>query len=215
MSKPLVAVFTGNSNCGSACIEWLLTRYADQVNVRGVFRTEEKAKPYREKHPQLEVVVGADATRPETMDAAFQGAQAACIVFPHEPTSGYDRDLVSPMVNAAAASNGLNYVCLVAAYTLNDMEGMHLMNASLAPGVARLEQLAKETGLKYTVLLSGCFMENLLMHFKRIKATSVYTFPDVTCAMVNTRDIGRSAAACLAGDHDQHNGKRYTNILLN
>lgn len=55
MSKPLVTIITGNSNSGSACIKELFDRYADKVRVRGVFRSEEKAKPFKSNYPSLEV----------------------------------------------------------------------------------------------------------------------------------------------------------------
>ena len=44
--KPLVAIITGNSNSGSACIKEIYTRYSDKVNVRSVFRSDEKAAPF-------------------------------------------------------------------------------------------------------------------------------------------------------------------------
>lgn len=55
MSKPLVAILTGNSNSGSSCIKELFEKYKDKLRVRGVFRSEEKAKPFRTEYPNLEV----------------------------------------------------------------------------------------------------------------------------------------------------------------
>lgn len=55
MSKSLVTIVTGNSNSGSACIKELFDRYADKVRVRGVFRSEEKAEPFKNNYPNLEV----------------------------------------------------------------------------------------------------------------------------------------------------------------
>lgn len=88
MSKPLVSIITGNSNSGSSCIKELFERYSDQVNVRGVFRSEEKAKPFRSEYSKLEVVTGVDASKPETLKKAFENAQSALIVTPHDPTTG-------------------------------------------------------------------------------------------------------------------------------
>lgn len=87
-NKPLVSIVTGNSNSGASCIKELFGRYSDKVNVRGVFRSEEKAKSFRNDYSKLEVVTGVDASKPETLKKAFENAQSALIVTPHDPTAG-------------------------------------------------------------------------------------------------------------------------------
>lgn len=56
MVKPLVAIFTANSNSGAPCLKELVEKYNDKVQVRAVFRSEEKAKPYRAQYPNIEVL---------------------------------------------------------------------------------------------------------------------------------------------------------------
>ncbi len=64
---PTVSVIIASSQTGATCVRELLTTYAGRVNVRAVFRTEERAAPLRAAfgdRGDLEVVVGVDATNP-------------------------------------------------------------------------------------------------------------------------------------------------------
>jgi uncharacterized protein YbjT (DUF2867 family) len=176
-----------------------------------VFRSEEKAEPYREKYPNLEIVTGVDANKPETMVNAYRGAQAALVVTPHDMKAGFSRDaeLTEAMINSAV-ENGVQYIVYVGSFTVNNYEGMKHIASRFQPTEVLLEKLGKEKGLKWTVLRAGNFMENLLPNFKKIKDESVYTSPKFIAPMVDTKDIGRSGAACLAaGDFDKHHGKKY------
>jgi hypothetical protein len=69
-----VAVVIASSQTGDKCVRELLTKYAGRVNVRAVFRTEERAAPLRAAfghRDDLEVVVGVDATNPASLPAAL------------------------------------------------------------------------------------------------------------------------------------------------
>jgi hypothetical protein len=76
--KNLVAIITGNSNSGSSCIQELFERYSDKVTVRGIFRSKEKAQPFIEKYPKMEVITGVDAYQPETLKVAFVAIISTC-----------------------------------------------------------------------------------------------------------------------------------------
>ena len=156
MSKPLVTVITGNSNSGSACIEELYARYGDKVNVRGAFRSEEKAAPFRQKYPHLDVVVGVDAEKPDTMKAAFSGAERTLIVTPHDPARGFAEDgqLTVNMINAAVANN-VKYIVVVASFTVRDVETMSIIGSRFKPAEDALAKLGKENNIMWTVLRGG------------------------------------------------------------
>ena len=211
MSLPLVTIFTGNSNSGKYCIEELFKRYPDKSRVRGVFRSEEKSQPFREKYPHLEIVTGCDASKPETLAKAYKGAQAALIVTTHDMSSGFDKDaqLTETMINHAVES-GITYIVLVASFTVNHMKEMPIISSRFYPSEVLLEKLGNEKGIQWTVLRGGCFMENLLPQFKKIKQDSVFSAANMVVPMNATVDIGKSAAACFAsGNFEQHNRKKY------
>lgn len=75
-----------------------------------------------------------------------------------------------------------------------------------------LENLGKEKGLKWTVLRGGFFMENTLPALLHVKTGSdVFSSPKYCVPMVDTVDIGKSAAACLSAiDQNEHCGKYYS-----
>jgi NAD(P)H dehydrogenase (quinone) len=212
--KPLVAILTGNSNSGSACIEELFSRYSEKVNVRGLFRSKEKAQPFAQKYPKLEVITDVDAYQPDTLKTAFKGADSALIVTPHDPAkdlnkAGDDAQLTATMINEAVAA-GVKYIVLVASFTVHYQEHMPIIAGRFWPSEDLLEKLAKEKDVKFTVLRGGCFMENLIPGLKKsLKTQEALMMCNMACAMVDTQDIGKSGAACLAANGEGHHGKYY------
>lgn len=158
MSKQLVAVITASSNSGSACVDELIKRYSNAVNVRAVFRSEEKATSFRQKYPSLEILTGVDAYKLDTLNKAFEGVNSALIVTPHDPVKGISEDgfaddalLTANMINAAV-NNGVKYIVLVASFTTHNPEKMKIIGSRFKPSEDLLIKLEKEKGIKWTVL---------------------------------------------------------------
>ena len=205
-----VSIVTGNSNSGSACIAELFAKYPFELNVRGVFRTEEKAAPFREKYVNLEVVTGVDARDPASLVKAFQGAESALIVHPLDssaPELGNDAQLSVNMINAAAES-GVKYIVYVGSFTSVPPFDDTIIASRFKPSEALLK-LHDERGIMFTVLRGGVFMENFEHSFKTIKEGSSFAAGDFQAALVYTKDIGKCAAHCLATGGDKHDGKVY------
>jgi hypothetical protein len=157
-----VAIITGNSNSGKYCIEELFTRYKDSgLKIKAGFRSAEKAQPLLDKYPGLEAVTDVDAYKPESMVKLFQGSKYALIVTPHDMSKGFSDDakLTSNMINTAV-EQGVNYIVLVASFTVNNMERMGMIGSRFKPSEDLLEKLGKEKNIKWTVLRGGCFMVN-------------------------------------------------------
>ena len=210
-TKPLVSIITGNSISGSACIDEIFQKFADKLNVRASFRSQEKAQPFKDKYPNLQIVTGCDAYKPETLVSTFEGADSALIVTPHDPAKSFDDDatLTANMINQAVACN-VKYIVLVASFTASYREQMPIIAGRFWPSEELLEKLSKEKNIKYTVLRGGNFMENLLPGLKKsIKAQSAVNLPAVFSPYVDTKDIGKSAAVCLAANGEGHHGKYY------
>ena len=211
--KQVVTIMTASSNSGSACIHELYAKYSDKVHVRAAFRTLEKAKPFQEKYPDLEVFVGIDANKPETMKAAFSGADSALIVTPHDPTielsKNNDAKLTENMVNSAV-DNGVKYIVYVGSFTVSCADTVKIIAARFVPSEKLLKELGDKNIIKWTSLRGGFFMENLPWMFKNsLKNESAIRFADYPIRPIDTRDIGKSGAACLANPSEQHYGKYY------
>ena len=210
-TKRQVTIITASSNSGKYCIDELFTRYPNQVHVKAAFRSEEKARSFREKYPGIEIVSGVDAEKPETLSPAFQGSHSALIVTTHDDTRGFDKDaeLTCNMINAAVQT-GVKYIVFVGSFTVNNMERMSVIAFRFKPCEDLLEKFGKEIGIKWTSLRGGCFMENMLPMAEKFDANPLIMFPNINVPLIDTRDIGKSGAACLvASNIDEHHGMFY------
>lgn len=208
----LCTIVTGNSNSGSECIDYLFKHHASSLKVRGVFRSADKSKPFAEKYPGLEIVTGVDAGKAETVHKAFEGAYSAFIVTVHDPSRGFEADaMLTQNLIDAAVECGVKYIVLVASFTVTNCEIMSIVSARFVPLELHLQKLGQEKGLKWTILRGGCFMDNLNNSIDKVKnGGDVFNFPKVCVPFVDTADIGRSGAACLAAKNtDDHHGKIY------
>lgn len=207
-----VAIITASSNSGRSCIEEIFEKYSNRLLVRAAFRTEEKAKPFKEKYSSLEIVTGVDAYKLDTLDNLFKDCESALIVTPLDHSRGFQDDakLTENMINSAVKS-GVKYIVVVGSWTCNNVEQMPIIANRFSSSEKLLEKLGNEMGLKWTVLRGGCFMENTFHMLREsiIKEKCVKSL-DTYLPMVDTRDIGKSAAVCLASDNiDEHHGKLY------
>ncbi len=126
----LYSIVTGNSNSGSACIDYLMKNKISNIEVRAVFRTEEKSKPFREKYPGLEIVCGVNAAEPETTTKAFEGANAAFIVTVYDHSKGFEDDAkLTQVLIDSAVDCGVEYIVLVASFTVKDCQKMEIISA--------------------------------------------------------------------------------------
>ena len=211
--KQVVTIMTGSSNSGSACIHEIYSRYSDKLIVRAAFRTAEKAKPFQDKYPDLQVFTGIDANKPETMKEAFTGADSALIVTPHDPkvdlTKNNDAELTANMINVAVEC-GVKYLVYVGSFTVSFADKIKIIAARFVPSEKLLKDLSDKNIIKWTSLRGGFFMENMIGMFKNsLKNESAIRFADWYVVPIDTRDIGKSGAACLANPGEKNYGKYY------
>ncbi len=208
MSTRTVAIITASSNSGKYCIDELFSKYKNSgLKVRAAFRSAEKAKPFSDKYPELEIVTDVDAAKPKTLGKVFQNADSALIVTPQ----GSENDSLSTtnMINSAV-ENGVKYIVLVGSFSNTNMERMGGIGRRFKSSEDLLEKLGNENKVKWTVLRGGVFMENFLSSLSEVKAEGVYTAAFIQVPVVDTKDIGKSAAACLASTNiDEHDKKHY------
>ncbi len=142
-TKRRIVVFTGNSNSGSACIEEVYAMYADRVVVRAIFRSEEKAGPYRQRYPALEVFANVDASKPDTLNNVFSGCDVAVLVTPHDPNRGMNDDakLTETMIMKAIDSGDVKYIVYVGSFTCNFPDTIPIISSRFIPSESLLAKL--------------------------------------------------------------------------
>lgn len=170
-----VGVMTASSNSGAQCVREL----AGKCSVRAIFRSEEKAAPFRAL--PIEIVTGVDAWN---LGDVFEGCDSTVIVTPHEDFAK-DAELACNMIRAARG-----HIIFVGSWTVRCPETL-IAKRFLAP-----EALLKEQD-KWTSLRSGYFCGNYAM-----------PHPDLTIPPLDPRDLGRVAAA-IALDPTPHHAKYY------
>jgi len=150
----------------------------------------------------------------ETLGPFFKGCDSALIVTVHDMTRAQtnnmseDSVLTINMINAAA-ENGVKHIVFVGSFTVIAPTKITIISSRFIPCEALLVKLGKEKGIKWTSLRASTFADNLLMNKDSIKNASSVRLINGHIPLVHTRDIGKSGAACLAGDADAHSGKIY------
>lgn len=158
------------------------------------------------------MVVGPDASDPPSLAPAFEGAAAAVIVTVVSGDFSKDAGLTSALIDAAVAA-GVGHIVLVGSWTVHAPEALPALAQRFLGPEAQLKALAEAGRVQYTVLRGGYFMQNFLyVMAPGVKESStVHLPPGVKLPVVDSADIGRSAAAVLAsaGGLASHAGKVY------
>jgi len=214
-ATPIATIITASSNTGAAAVEELLTKYNGSVIVRAVYRSEEKAAAVRAafgENPNLQIVVGVDASVPETLPAAFEGATLAYIVTPldHHAGFGKDADLNANMVEAAVAA-GVSHIVFGGSWTIHAPEAVPDIAGRFVGTEQLLTKLAAEGKVNWTSIRGGWYANNTIGMFSGpIKASNTIFLPaGISVPPIDTGDIGRSAAAVIAAHGKGHEGKAY------
>lgn len=145
-------------------------------------------------------LVEGDQARPETLAAALAGVEAVLVA------SSNDEGQVERESNviAAAAAAGTRRVVKIAA--LGTVAGSPI---SILRRHAAIEERLAASGLEWTSLRPGSFMQNFLRYAATVRAAGVFhgCQGDAPVALVDTRDVAAVAARCLADGG--HAGKVY------
>jgi len=221
MSKPLVVVFTGNSNTGSATIDRLLTEYSDKVRIRAVVRSaaakeevEQAVQAY--EGADVEVIVG-DIAKKQILGPCFAGAKAAYFA---TPTSKDRAKLVKYFVDACM-DHGVEFGVIIsyigsetkATNYHTQFSEMEEYAASKAGQPVTLP-IADRGQKKFSpIIVRTCpFYQNFYGCLSAIKeGTLYYPLGDAKLTHVDYSDVGKVIALILA-DPESHGGNTY-NII--
>jgi uncharacterized protein YbjT (DUF2867 family) len=164
--------------------------------VRAGVRNPEKTDLASE--PGVEVV-GFDFLDPTTFEAAFVGIKRLFLVRP--PALGNVETQIAPAVWAAVQA-GVEHIVFLSVQGVEDKP--------IIPH-HKIESLIKQTGVQYTFLRAGFFMQNLsTTHRDEIRNESVIALPvgKAKTSFVDVRDLGEVGARALT--EAEHADKSYT-----
>jgi len=144
-----------------------------------------------------------DYGRPETLDAAFQGVESVFLV---APLVSQLAELEGNAVEAAARA-GVRHVVKLSTAGVRQSSGRGVPRQY--PLHRRAEEQLERSGLAFTHLRPGPFMQNTLNFASSIAAEGVFrgAWGDGAIAYVDVRDVAAVAALILSGRG--HDGQVY------
>ena len=136
-------------------------------------------------------VVHGDLTRPQTLRAAFDGAERLLLLTPHGP----DQDLHEAAAVEAAVAAGVERIVKVSG-------GAPSLGPNgpspTAVGHWRTERLIEASGLRWTFLRPSFLMQNLLS-LPLTGGLLLAPMGHAPVAMIDARDVAACAVAALTG----------------
>ncbi|KAJ3058342.1 hypothetical protein HDU98_005577 [Podochytrium sp. JEL0797] len=200
-----IAITPASSRSALAAIESLISG-DEGVFLRLPTRRESLAVPVPKNTSVITVVAHCNAANPSSLSAAFEGCTTALIVTPHDPTTGiaHDDKLTNNLIEAAK-SQGVEYIVLVGSWTVHHPTEL----SELAGRFVGPEQFLRDSGLQWTILRGGFFVQNLLYNAANLKAGNPITLTKATYSPIDVSNIGQCAAVCLTEGPAKHHGKVY------
>jgi uncharacterized protein YbjT (DUF2867 family) len=189
----MYAITGASGNTGSVIVEKLLARGAE---VRVIGRDAKRLARFVQKG--AEAFVG-DVTDAAALARAFDGARAAYLMVPPNPTSAnyraYQEQVTDALVSAIEKAS-IKHVVVLSSFGADKPE-----KTGPVVGLHNLEQkLNRIASLHALYLRAGYFMENLLPQTEVIKNFGIVGGPlraELPLPMIATRDIGAAAAEAL------------------
>jgi uncharacterized protein YbjT (DUF2867 family) len=187
---------TGNT--GRAVVQELRELGHDPVCI---VRNADKARDVLGANAKTAV---AELTDPAALEKALKGVESVFVVTGHNPQMVEQQNNVLD----AALKAGVTHLVRVGggpAVAVADSESV------VGRGHYTIEKRLKESGIKWTILRPGLFMQNVLTQAAAIKSDSKMVLPfakDLPVALIDVRDTGAVGARILA-DPAPHAGKTY------
>jgi uncharacterized protein YbjT (DUF2867 family) len=183
----MIVVMGATGATGNALLRSLLTR---GMPVRALTRTPRRPIPGipAGAHSSVEVRY-ADATAPDSLRAAFQGAAQLFLAMANSPTQ---IDLETRVIDIAADA-GIEHVVKISAPAAEPDSPV-----AVSRGHHAIEEHLRASGLNHTILRPYAFMQNLLRLAPTVAQGIILgTTGDAPCNYVDCRDIGDVATAVL------------------
>ena len=195
----MYAVIGATGNTGRATVKELKGL---GENPLCVVRNADKAKEVLGADAKIAV---AELDDRAGMEKALQGSKRVFIVTGHNPKSAEQQINV---IDAAKAA-GAEYIVKVSGG--RDVIGPNVESVN-GQAHYKIEEHLKKSGLQWTILSPGLFMQNIMGQAASIKNDGKIVQPwpkDLPVALIDVRDTGALAARVLR-DPGKHAGKLYT-----
>jgi uncharacterized protein YbjT (DUF2867 family) len=169
--------------------------------IKAAVHTQNKADKFRDNNAID--IVNIDYNKPETVAAAFNNVDKLFLVTLPSPDM---TDVSSNLVKEAKKDEIKHIVKLSVLGTDTEPETM------LGRVHRQEEKLIEDSGLPYTFLRAGAFMQNFVTFFgKSIREQNAFYLPteEGKVGLVDARDIASAAVAILSGNHSQYENKAY------
>ena len=173
-----------------------------QSVIRAAIHSQNKADKFKSDNKTVEIV-NFDYNKPDTIADALDHINTLFLVTLPTPNMAN----ISSSLVKEAKKNGVKYIVKLS-----------VMKADAEPGftVGRLhrqeEKIIEESGIPYTFLRSGAFMQNFVNFYSQtIKTQNAFYLHagDVKFSFVDVRDIAAVAVKLLTKNGSQHKNKAY------
>jgi uncharacterized protein YbjT (DUF2867 family) len=194
----MIAVIGATGNTGRATVKELKSL---GENPLCVVRNADKAREVLGADAKIAV---AEVTDRAALEKALKGVKRVFVVTGHNPQSGEQQINILEAAKAAGAE-----------FFVKVSGGKAVVGPNVESVVGRghhaVEEAMKKSGLRWTILRPGLFMQNTLAQAALIKSDSKMVLPfakDLPLAFVDVRDTGALGARVIR-DPAAHAGKTY------
>jgi uncharacterized protein YbjT (DUF2867 family) len=186
----MILVTGATGNIGRALVQKFVTA---GIPVRALVRTPEKAQQIAASN--VEIVIG-DFTQPDSVSVALQGVEKLFLLSSLEPNLPQLQQQVIQLAKQA----GVKHVVKLSAENADPQSALAIYRWH-----GEVEHSLATSGLGWTHLRPGYFMQNLLMSSATIQAqNSLFSVQDEITAAIDARDIAAVAFEVLTGSgHDR------------
>ncbi len=191
-------LITGATGSVSSAL-WATLQGSD-FDIRALIRDQAKAAPLQDQGVQ--VVVG-DLDDPRSLPPVFKGVQDLWLLVPNGPRAPENSMNAVWAARQAGVERVVRLSAIDAAHDAPTRSGrLHALS----------DRELQASGMRWTILRPGWFMQNLLNEAGDISARGTFSLnaADGRLAMIDVRDIAEFAARVLTDGPQHHDGKTYT-----
>ncbi|HZC50369.1 MAG TPA: SDR family oxidoreductase [Nitrososphaeraceae archaeon] len=202
-----ILVIGATGTVGSEVVKQLVSSSSssDQNVVRAAVHSQDKAGKFKQYNNKSVEVVNMDYNKPETIADALNQVDKLFLLTLPTPNSN---DIYSDLVNQIRKYGNVNHIV-----KLSSMAAEIGLENTIGLLHREEEKIIEESGIPYTFLRPGAFMQNFVNYLGHtIKTQNAFYLPagDGKVSFIDARDVAAVSVQALTNDNQQHIGKAYT-----